>query len=90
MTDQTMPQERITRRDIEAYKRDVMEQSVLVTPRDAAAMLACSTRTVLNLAHEGKLRGYSRNGHSRTLCFLASELKAYVRSIKIDREHWNE
>jgi len=90
MAEQRMMVERITRNEIDSYKREIMEQSVLLTPKDAAAMLSCSPRTVLSLVHDGKIRGYSRNGHSRTLRVLASELKDYVRSIQVDQEHWRQ
>lgn len=90
MNNGTMPTERITRRDIEAYKREVLEQSVLLTPLDAATMLSCSTRKVYQLVQDGQLSGYNQNHRSKGLRLLASELKEYVRSIRIDKDKWKE
>jgi excisionase family DNA binding protein len=90
MTELTMPRERITRGDIEAFKREVLEQSVLVTPRDAAQMLSCSPRTVLGLVQDGKINAYNGSTRGKGLRLMASELRDYVRSIRIDREKWME
>ena len=82
--------ERITRSDVVAYKREILEQTVLVAPREAAQMLSCSERTVYRLVCEGEVHGYGRNVGSKGLRLLASELREYVRSIKIDRDVWRE
>ena len=82
--------EQITMRDVAAYKREVLEKSVLVAPNVAAEILSCSVRTVHRLVQEGELHGYSRNARSRGLRVLASELHEYVGSIKIDRDLWRE
>jgi len=82
--------ERITPRDVAAYKREVLEQSVLVTPSVAGDILSCSERTVHNLVRDGDLHGYARNKGRRGLRILAKELQEYVGSIKIDRERWLE
>lgn len=79
----TLPvQERITRRDIESYKREVLEQSVLVTLDDAAAILAVSPRTVRRRVEEGLLSTYSDTSDRENTRFLASELRDYVRRMR--------
>ena len=82
--------ERITRSDVVAYKREILEQTVLVAPREAAQMLSCSERTVYRLVREGEIHAYCRTRGSRGLRILASELREYVASIKIDKEMWRE
>lgn len=82
--------ERITRSDVVAYKREILEQTVLVAPREAAQMLSCSERTVYRLVREGEIHAYCRTRGSRGLRILASELREYVASIKIDKERWRE
>jgi excisionase family DNA binding protein len=82
--------ERITRSDITTYKREILEQTVLVAPSEAAMILSCSERTVHRLVREGEVHGYGRNVGGRGLRLLASELREYVRSIRIDREVWRE
>lgn len=82
--------ERITRSDVTTYKREILEQTVLVAPSEAAMILSCSERTVHRLVREGEVHGYGRNIGGRGLRLLASELREYVRSIKIDREVWQE
>ena len=82
--------ERITRSDVIAYKREILEQTVLVAPREAAQMLSCSERTVYRLVREGEIHAYCRTRGSRGLRILASELREYVASIKIDKERWRE
>ena len=82
--------ERITRSDVVAYKREILEQTVLVAPREAAQMLSCSERTVYRLVREGEVHGYGRNVGGRGLRLLASELREYVRSIKVDPDVWRK
>ena len=82
-----MIKERITRKDIDSFKREVLECSVLVTIDDAARILSCSTRTVRNLVSEGALIAHNRHGCSRPnrgTRILAAELKEYVKSIRVD------
>lgn len=86
MTETTMRPERITRGEIEMFKREVLEQSVLVTPRDAASILACSPRTVYSLVQEGKLSAHNGSRRSKGLRILAASLKEYVRNIKLNQE----
>ncbi len=76
--------QRITQHDIDKYKRDILEQSVLVCAREAASILACSERSVHRLVQEGALAAYGKNSGSKGRRFLASELRDYVRSLKID------
>jgi predicted ArsR family transcriptional regulator len=79
----TLPvQERITRKEIESYKREVLEQSVLVTLDDAAAILAVSPRTVRRRVEEGLLPTYSDTSDRENTRFLASELRDYVRRMR--------
>lgn len=82
--------ERITQLDILSYKREILEKTVLVAPREAAAMLSCSERTVHNLVREGEIHAYSKRKGAKGLRFLASELREYVDSIKIDKDRWRE
>ena len=90
MTELTMPRERLTRTEIDSYKREVMEQSVLVTPDDAARILACSPRKIYDMVRAGKLSGYSENIRAKGLRLLAADLQHYVRSIKVDKDKWYE
>lgn len=88
-----MIRERITRQDIDIYKREILEQTVVITIRDAAEMLSCSTSTVRGLIRDGVISQHNRHGHGRPCNgtrILAAELRDYVRSIKIDREKWGE
>ena len=81
--------ERITQQDVDTYKFQVLEQSVLVSPDVAARILSVSERTVHTLVREGELHGYSRNKGSRGLRILAKELRDYVDSIRIEPEEWS-
>lgn len=90
MSEGTMMRERITRADILAYKREILEETVLVTAREATVILSCSSRTVHRLVEQGHIAGYNRSARSKGLCLLASGLRDYVRSIKIDRDKWLE
>lgn len=81
--------ERITRQDILDYKREILDQAVLVAAPEAASMLACSERTIQRLARGGHIHAYGKPG-VKGLRFLASELRDYVRGLKIDREKWRE
>lgn len=91
MSEVTMPRERITRGDIDAYKREVLEQSVLVPAREARVVLGgCSPRKLYQIMEDGHISGYNQSPRSKGLCFLASELRDYVRSIKIDKDTWRE
>ncbi|TLM66021.1 MAG: helix-turn-helix domain-containing protein [Deltaproteobacteria bacterium] len=75
---------RITRQEIDAYKREILEETVLVTIRDAAAVLQVSESTVRRRIDEGRIPVYGENGReSHGLRILASELRAYVRSIRL-------
>lgn len=77
-----MVREMITRREIDAYKREVLEQSVLVRLDEASAILAVSTRTVLRRIEEGKLTPYNDNPTNKNIRFLASELQRYVKDMR--------
>ena len=80
--------ERLTRQDVAAYKRELLDQTMLVAPAEAAQILACSERSVHRLVREGEIHAYGRNRGSRGLRLLASELRRYVDSIKIEKEEW--
>lgn len=75
---------RITPRDIETYKREVLEASVAVTTKAAAEILAVTPRTVCNYVRQGKLPGYAVSAGSKGLRILAADLRDFVRSSKLD------
>lgn len=77
-----MVKECITRAEIDAYKREILEQSILITIDDAAAMLAVSTRTIKRRVDEGLLATYSDTPDRENTRFLASELRDYVRRMR--------
>lgn len=80
--------ERITAQDVTEYKRELLDQTVLVAAPEAARILSCSERTVRRLVQEGSIHAYNRPG--RALRLLASELREYVRSLKVDADCWRE
>lgn len=84
-----MTRERITRQDITAYKLEIMDQTVLVAAPEAASILSCSERTIFRMVREGDIHAYGQRG-MKGIRFLASELREYVASIKIDRDDWRE
>lgn len=77
-----MVKERITRQDIDAYKREILDQSVLVSLDDAAAVLAVSPRTLKRRVEEGLISTYSDTPDRENTRFLASELRDYVRRMR--------
>lgn len=77
-----MVRETITRAEIDAYKREVLERTVLVGIEDAASMLAVSTRTIRRRVEEGMLSVYSDTADRSNIRFLASELREYVRRMR--------
>ena len=77
-----MVKERITRLEIDSYKREVLEMTVLVRLDEAAAILAVNPRTVLRRAEEGRLAPYNDNRTSKGIRFLASELQRYVKEMR--------
>ena len=82
--------ERITRNDVEVYKREILSTTLLVAPREAAKILSCSERTVRDLVRCGHIHGYNRTRGTAGLRILARELQDYVQSIKIDKDAWLE
>lgn len=76
-----MIKERITRADVEAYKREILEQSVLVGLPEAAAILAVSPSTVRRRVEERRLVPYN-DTDGKGVRFLASELREYVREMR--------
>ena len=77
-----MVKERITRQEIDSYKREVLESSVLVRLDEAAAILAVSRTTIVRRINEGALTPYNDNSNRKGLRFLASELQRYVREMR--------
>lgn len=77
-----MVRETITKREIDAYKREILEQSVLVKLEEAASILAVSKRTVIRRVEEGMITPYNDTTSSKSMRFLASELQSYVRDMK--------
>lgn len=90
MDSQIMPRERITRLEIDGYKREILEQSVLLSPQDVCRALACGERKVYDLVRSGRLTGYSENRKTKGLRILAAELRDYVVSLKIPADDWRE
>jgi len=84
--------ERITRAEVAAYKREILDKTVLVTPETAAEILSVSPRTVRRYLQEGILPAYhprrSETRHQRGLPrgtrILASDLREFVRSIRLE------
>jgi len=74
--------ERITRQEISDYKREILEQTVLVSLRETATILNVHPATVVRRVDEGKLTPYRDNSTGKNLRFLASELRDYVRSMQ--------
>lgn len=85
-----MPRERITRVEIDGYKREILEQSVLLSPQDVSRALSCSERKVYDLVRSGRLTGYSENRKVKGLRILAAELRDYVQSLRIAADDWRE
>lgn len=85
-----MTKQRITRLEVEMYKREVLEQSLLVSPKEGAKILSVSERTIYNMVRSGTLHGYSKNRDAKGLRLLAAELVEYVKSIKVDPDEWRE
>ena len=82
--------EMIKRGDVERYKREILEESVLVTAEVAAEVLSVSERTVYSLVRDGNINAYMRSPKKRGLRILARDLRDYVRSIKVDRDVFRE
>lgn len=79
-----MVETRIPLREVESYHREILEQSVIVTTKTAAAMLAVTPRTVCNYVRQGKLQGHSISPGSKGLRILASSLRDFVRNNRLD------
>lgn len=84
-----MVRERITRQDVAQYKQEILEQTVMVNFREAAQILSCSVSTVRTLVRSGEFAKYNRHG-ANTRCngdrLLASELRNYVNSIRVNSQ----
>ena len=81
-----MAKERITRQDIENYKREILEQTVLIRLEDVATILSVSQSTVLRRVESKELVSYNDNRTNKNIRFLASDLRHYVNQMKRDRE----
>ena len=77
-----MVNERITRKEINDYKREILEQTVLVSLSETAIILAVSESTVSRRAAEGRLVPYTDNSTRKGIRFLASDLRQYVRDMR--------
>jgi predicted DNA-binding transcriptional regulator AlpA len=76
---------RIPQQVIDAYFREVLDQSVLVTMRQASQILSVSESTLRRRVEERMLTPYvDPVGGSTPLRFLASELRDYVRTLRAD------
>lgn len=77
---------RITQAEVDAYKREILQSTVVVTVETAAEILSCSVRHVKTLMDEGHLTRHNRHA-GRAHCngdrILAAELQEYVRSIRM-------
>lgn len=78
--------ERITRKDIDQYKQQILDETVLVDVKATAAILSVSESTVIRRAEDGSLTPYRPPGNrnDKGLRFLASELREYVRQMRDD------
>lgn len=85
-----MSKQRISQLEVELYKREVLEQSMLVSPKEAAKILSCSETTIYRRVKDGDLKGYSKDRNSKGLRLLAAGLVEYVQSIKINPDDWRE
>jgi len=79
-------EDRSTKVNARSFRQEILAEIELVTPAEAAQILNCSERDVMNLICEGKLHGYCRKRKTRGIRLLASELKEYVQSIKEKHE----
>lgn len=82
--------ERLTRDEIAARKREIIDSILLVDVHAAAEALSVSQETVYRMVREGEIHAYTRNLNARGMRFLARELQDYVRSIKVERDRWRE
>lgn len=74
----------ITKYDVEQYKREFLDRTVLVSSRVASQILSRSERTVHRLVGDGKLTAYAETPTASGRRFLASELREYVESLKVE------
>ena len=76
--------EQITRAEVAAYKREILEATVLVTVDVAAEILSVSTKTVHKIIEEGHLTPYDRRGRvTPGVRLRAAELPLYVKKIRV-------
>lgn len=81
----------ITRNDVEKYKREILDQVVMVRMPEVASALGCSKSSAYSLVREGQLTGHTRDGDiKKGIRVLASELRDYVKTMRIDKNKWNE
>lgn len=78
----TVGKVRISRDEIDAYKREILESTVLVRIDEAAVMLAVHPRTIRRMVEERRLEPYNDGQRRNGIRFLASELQKYVREMR--------
>lgn len=84
-----MNKTRITPADIAAFKREMLEKSVMVTPEAAASILAVSLRTLRRYLETGRLAYYNPHVNQpgelrRGNKIRAVDLAAFVASMRVD------
>ena len=78
---------KINQTDVNNYKKETLQGSVLVSVDVAANILAVHPSTVYRYIQEGRISSYNGStSRSKGVRILANELKEYVRSIRVDRE----
>ena len=78
-----MTKVRITMEEIDVYKREILETTVLVSKDAAAVMLAVHPRTIERMVEEKRLTPYNDGQRRNGLRFLASDLQSYVREMRL-------
>lgn len=75
---------RITQKESDSYKREVLESITLITLDAAATAMSMHPDTLKRRVDDGRLVPYNDNGGHKGIRFLASELQAYVKSMRRD------
>lgn len=78
----------VTKYDVEQYKRDFLDSTVLVSSRVATQVLSRSARSLNQLVEDGKITAYAEGKASCGRRYLASELRSYVESLRVDVEEF--
>jgi excisionase family DNA binding protein len=78
-----MSEIRLSKAEVDAFKREMLEGSVLVTVETAANVLSVHPRTVYRMIEEARLTPYRRSRSDvKGTRILASELKTFVASMR--------